>query len=328
MLQTNTKNIIKIKPCLVCNGTQGIELYVTEDFSYQLCLVCGLVSLMDQVSLNELSEFYDRGYEQQRHDVNEYEAAVERLKKKGSYEQKAKRTEEFSPYISGDSSVLEIGAGYGTFLKAIHDIYGAKVTGIEPGAIGSRVAKEHYGLDVKQGTLESELQRDAGSYLGKFDCVLMVHVLEHLTNPDKKLLDIKSLLSPGGYLYIAVPNLSQPDESLDKFFHTEHLTYFTPYTLARILSQVGLTPVSLKVKSKEMVMVASMKNSTEALDWESYQSEYSPATLLKILKEHDLKYTILQKIKGVLKLFLPSMVLDRLSNLVARTLRMIGLIRV
>jgi SAM-dependent methyltransferase len=44
---------------------------------------------------------------------------------------------------------------------------------------------------------------------GKYDAVVMLHVIEHLVNPIKTCLDIRKTLKPGGFLYIETPNIAK-----------------------------------------------------------------------------------------------------------------------
>src|SRR5204863_8175544 len=92
-------------------------------------------------------------------------------------------------------SGLEIGAGLGTNLLAIKDV--ARVTAIEP----ARLAREHCArLGVQTHASLDDLPQDA-----RFDYVMLRHVLEHLQEPRKMLLDAKRLLAPAGKLIVAIP---------------------------------------------------------------------------------------------------------------------------
>ena len=329
MLKIDLSQKIKIESCPVCTETSGVELYRTDAFAYQMCSTCGYVFLADQNPLESLAEFYNDGYESNRHDVHEYEAAVARLERKDSYSTKATRALEFESYLSSQSKVLEIGAGYGTFLKALTDKFGATVSGIEPGQMGSRVGKEHYKLDVVHGTLESELSKNSSKYVNNYDCVVMVHVLEHLQDPLAKLKDIRTVLNNSGILYIAVPNLIKPDEALEKFFHDEHLSYFSPYTLGSILKRAGFSIVSCVQKPKELVMIASVNQDlVNQLDIDGLKEDCLPSEIIKLLSGHQKKYSHLRSVKSILSHLLPKAVLHKLSNVVAGVLRSVGILRV
>ena len=78
---------------------------------------------------------------------------------------------------------------------------------------------------------------------GRFDLVVMSHVLEHLPDPVSYLGHLReSLLTPGGSLLIEVPNLYSHDS-----FEVAHLLAFSPHTLGEVLRKAGM----VKDKSKK-----------------------------------------------------------------------------
>jgi SAM-dependent methyltransferase len=69
-------------------------------------------------------------------------------------------------------------------------------------------------------------------------------VFEHLPRPLDELEEIRRVLRPGGVLYINVPNyqclsivLGRDDFELNT--PPEHVTYFTPRTLAQLVARAG-----------------------------------------------------------------------------------------
>jgi len=132
--------------------------------------------------------------------------------------------------------VLEIGSGLGTNLLAIKDI--AQVTAIEP----AKLAREH---SIKLGiqTLESMEQLPAGA---QFDVVLLRHIIEHLPDPRKMLLDVKPLLAPGGKLIIALPieSATAPPSTHDL---DHHLYSWTRQTITNLLTDCGYRDVRTRL---------------------------------------------------------------------------------
>src|SRR5262249_60276142 len=61
------------------------------------------------------------------------------------------------------------------------------------------------GLKVFHGTLD-EFETD-----DRFDLVFMSHVIEHVLDPVATVAKIRSLLKPGGVLYLETPNVGAPD---------------------------------------------------------------------------------------------------------------------
>jgi hypothetical protein len=75
---------------------------------------------------------------------------------------------------------------------------------------------------------------------GPFDLVTMFFVAEHLANPAVVLTRVAGVLAPGGFLYVAVPNVLV--NSIDAFL-ADHLSHFSTPSLAALLRRCGLRPV-------------------------------------------------------------------------------------
>ena len=88
-------------------------------------------------------------------------------------------------------SVLEIGSGNGGFLRWIEQ-HGAKVVGVEPGPWGDGFPNTVHDIS------ELEPQR--------FDVIIMLDVLEHLSSPIGVLHDLLRFSCPDTVLVVAFPN--------------------------------------------------------------------------------------------------------------------------
>ena len=88
----------------------------------------------------------------------------------------------------------------------------------------------------------------------RFDAIRFNHVLEHTQNPLAELQRSRTLLNPGGVIYISVPNIagiSTNLKNLQSRLHLKkrrwrhyaalhHLWFFTPSTLRRLIAHAGL----------------------------------------------------------------------------------------
>lgn len=100
---------------------------------------------------------------------------------------------------------------------------------------------------VHLADLENGLPQDLN---GLFDAVLASHVLEHLAKPERLLQDVSKLLSPGGILAVALPNIAHYSQRMSlmrgRFSYTEtgqldrtHLRFYTHGTAIQLLEQSG-----------------------------------------------------------------------------------------
>jgi 2-polyprenyl-3-methyl-5-hydroxy-6-metoxy-1,4-benzoquinol methylase len=111
---------------------------------------------------------------------------------------------------------LEIGPGHGLLLyQAISDERSGSVTGwdLSQASIDhTREALKALGARGKQPTLVLQDLYAVDDNSAKFDCITFSEVLEHLENPKGALIKLRSLLKPGGRLYVNVPiNSPAPD---------------------------------------------------------------------------------------------------------------------
>jgi SAM-dependent methyltransferase len=140
---------------------------------------------------------------------------------------------------------LDVGCGTGNTLHAAAQ-RGWDTVGVELVPSAAQAAVEHFGLDVRNCTLE-----ESGLEQASFDVVASCHVLEHMADATGFLSSIARWIRPGGYLFVEVPNWNSFDRraSTDAWYGLrplEHVGHYTPRTLASTLRRVGLRPVAVR----------------------------------------------------------------------------------
>ena len=130
--------------------------------------------------------------------------------------------------------LLEVGPGNGLFLYWARR-RGFDVLAVEPSPEFCTVLKK-MGVACIEGNLN---QVDASS-VGKFDVIVMSHVLEHFYSPSEALSMVWALLRENGLLVVEVPNILKPFRSLDSYFlRYVHPSNFSPQTLRLMLNAHG-----------------------------------------------------------------------------------------
>jgi len=137
-------------------------------------------------------------------------------------------------------SLLDIGCGPGFFLKLASD-EGYAVSGIELSQWASEYAKKHFSLNVITGEL-----KDAGFAPDTFDIITLWHILEHVTDPAKFLLEVNRLLKMDGLLVVEVPNIQSAAAKLagtswELMAPKEHFFYYNLHTISQLLQTTGFT---------------------------------------------------------------------------------------
>jgi len=155
---------------------------------------------------------------------------------------KLKVIEKFLPH---KGELLDIGCAAGFFLLAARQ-RNWKVKGVEYCDYVAEIGRESYNLEITTGTLETANYED-----NQFDCVTMWDLIEHLPNPMGSLADVNRVLKPGGILAIMTPNV---DSLIAKIWgrkwllwnRTDHMFFFSPKTLNKMLEKNGFNVVLLK----------------------------------------------------------------------------------
>jgi SAM-dependent methyltransferase len=172
--------------CILCSGD------AIDDFDRRLnlarCRSCGLIFDNPRPSQECISRYYS--------EHGKYDAWLDRKDRLAlQWRQALARIQRFK--ASGD--LLDVGAGIGHFISFARSHFNC--TGTEISSEGVRLAREMFGVDLLPGSLESIDMR------GRiFDLIVMFHVLEHLPSPGETIRFCRSLLKPGGILYLALPN--------------------------------------------------------------------------------------------------------------------------
>ncbi len=133
--------------------------------------------------------------------------------------------------------LLEVGCGFGYLLDEAQP-YFTRRTGTDYSARALQVARGHADALYCGGV-------DAVPQGQTFDCVMSVHVIEHVHRPQLFLAQLLERLRPGGLLLIATPDAGSLWRSLmgrrwPSYKLPEHLLYLDRHTLPRLLLQCGV----------------------------------------------------------------------------------------
>jgi SAM-dependent methyltransferase/predicted RNA-binding Zn-ribbon protein involved in translation (DUF1610 family) len=143
-------------------------------------------------------------------------------------------------YDVSTSSLIEIGAGFGTFCGEMtrRQVF-QRVVAVEPTPDLAATCRKR-GVEV----IESPVEKIQLAPDDLFDVVVSFEVIEHLFNPGKFVTNMTRLLKPGGIMLLVCPNGQGFDvQTLGVLSNTvdhEHLNYFNPGSLGRLLGGAGL----------------------------------------------------------------------------------------
>ncbi len=174
-------------------------LFNQKRFEGKQCERCGFIFIAPRPTQNELALMYSDEYF--LHDGADFGAHAQH-----DYETAAIRGSVKFPAILGairavkpNGKFLEIGCGMGYFLNFVRE-QGYSVSGIEYSALGTKMCREKFGLDVVQSSFE-----DFSAPPESYDVIFMGDVLEHLVEPLAMLQKARTLLKPSGVVALEVP---------------------------------------------------------------------------------------------------------------------------
>ena len=266
--------------CNVCRASNGRLIYEQKlldlnydsnpsrledmEIDYWLCETCGSVTQFPLPTSELISNYYKTTLTPQT-DVENYTSYKRKI-----HDERVSLLLDVTQ-LQTPGKVLEVGCANGSFLNRF-DVKGFEVAGIEPSEAASKIARDHFGINVETGVIES---LELAHFEDQFDLALSMHTLEHVLDPQLFVKHITKCIKPGGWLYLEVPDNSKvPGHSMlawgDQIMAV-HITHFTPQGLVLMLMKEGLSiqHVSCTGKYRYPSIQVFAKKLTVAQDGES-----------------------------------------------------------
>ncbi len=229
--------------CPICERDETELLFNKDSLSVVACKRCRLRYVNPRVDRQTLEVGYTETYYPPD--------KVERIRTDSmEWLQMSERLTELEKQHQGKGRLLDVGCGIGTFLHLAHE-RGWESHGVDPSKSGSDFAQEVHKLDVQCGDLF-----DADFPSAHFDAITLYHVLEHISELNPFLSELRRVLKPAGSekkastLVIEVPNGEGLQSRLQKadwpYVHPrDHLYYFSARSLPRLLEKHGFGNITL-----------------------------------------------------------------------------------
>ena len=229
--------------CPICERDEAELLFNKDSLSVVACKTCRLRYVNPRVDRQTLEEGYSEAYYPPD--------KVERIRTDSmEWLQMSERLTELEKQHHGKGRLLDVGCGIGTFLHLARE-RGWESYGVDPSKSGSDFAQEVHKLDVQCGDLF-----DADFPSAHFDAITLYHVLEHISELNPFLSELRRILKPAGSekkastLVIEVPNGEGLQSRLQKadwpYVHPhDHLYYFSAHSLPKLLRKHGFRNITL-----------------------------------------------------------------------------------
>lgn len=142
-------------------------------------------------------------------------------------------------WLKGKEKLVTCDVGCATgYLPAWLRSMGHIATGCEYTRAYRRFSEHFYGIPLTE-----EIREDL-----RYDLITIYHVLEHMTEPDKKLVKYRELLRPGGRMLVSTPYWYETIEegsgpevtTFEHLWHKDHINVFSVKSLKRLFAKCGL----------------------------------------------------------------------------------------
>lgn len=235
-------------PCDLCGEDDPEFLFVKNTFRHVRCSRCGMVYVTPRLreTAGQQKTFYD----------NWKPLCLGSFEEIASQEYSGRRKKrllaEADTYqvYNKTGYILDIGCGFGGFLKAASEKCWTHPAGIEIAPQAAAYVQQFF--PVKTTILEEDPYEN-----NLFDVVRLNNVIEHVSSPRKLVEAVHHILRPGGLFVISTPHFDSYSVTLcgsawQYIGGDDHIYLFSPKTLTRLLEETGFQIIRLKTKGLHM----------------------------------------------------------------------------
>ncbi len=219
-------------PCPACGHDRAVTIGPTHGGDYRRCLDCGLEIRITSEG-ESASESFDAAQNACYGDDGVLNPPSLRLVQRQSASARLRIIGRYLP----QGKLLEVGPGGGELLR-LAKAKGYEISAIEHSPTLANRLGEELGIQVACGMFE-EMDFSGQTY----DGVVSMHVIEHVPDPLKHMLAARAAVAPGGYLFLATPNLGAWTRRIAgnrwPGYSAAHLYLFTVSSLTRWVEQAG-----------------------------------------------------------------------------------------
>jgi len=201
------------------------------------CVDCGCVYIDMDTNQSHFSYYYNSGYSKT---ISYYDA----FGKVVTDEYFTHIYASIERYMTKESQILDMGAGHGEFSRFLVEHGYKNILAIEPSEINCQGILKKSIAYLNDDSFSTDV-----SLVGKFDVVILSHVLERFVDFEKALKNIKSMLKENGILYIEMPDSKKycDVDSMPYFFlNYEHIMHATSETFENLSRSYGLELLASK----------------------------------------------------------------------------------
>lgn len=235
--------------CKVCGSSERKKVYMNSFFGRLIdvfqCGNCGLV-VVDCYDESFIDQYYADSYT-----MHERLSSTNMLKKRIMHAisrtlinmAERRRVRMLKPYLQrGATNTLDVGCTEGDFVIAM------KKWG---DACGTEMTKSLADIARSKGVTVLGGKITDIDPARRFSPITYFHVLEHLVDPVRQLIDTRSYLFNGGYIVCEVPYTKNVDTLTESakglYFNDVHLNHFNERSFAALAERAGYRVVDMRI---------------------------------------------------------------------------------
>jgi len=234
--------------CPACESSSYQIVFEKNSFTFVKCRKCETMFINPRPTLDMLVNFYKTS-KSIKHWNKKIFPASESFRRKEIFTPRAKKVLNYvKKYNISTKILLDVGAGFGTFCEEVKKLAAFnRVIALEPSPDLAETCRSK-GLE----TIEKPIEEVD---LKGIDVITNFELIEHLYRPKDFLLHCRELLSTRGILITTTPNIKGFDLLLlgklsDNIGGPNHLNYFHPESLKKLLEQCGFKVVHIETPGK------------------------------------------------------------------------------
>lgn len=231
--------------CVLCEKEEYYQLGKKprdrEQSDIVVCKDCGHIQMYPLLSPEEEAEEYNQDKSVRFSKITGTGGSDFEAMRVKFHEWTKQHAEMYTPILQEHRNVLELASGYGFFAEYLNQNPDKKfnIEGVEIGEfrLQNYVGGKVYNLNFYTDEIPAEMR-------GKYDFIICMHLLEHLSSPVAYLKAIKPLLTPDGEVLFEMPNIDcflgeVSPEYKDFCYLYEHVSYFNADTLRKTFELAG-----------------------------------------------------------------------------------------
>ena len=185
-----------MKKCYICRKNsldlkiktpKDLEYFYSRKASYFFCYNCNILSQLPLPSNRQITKFYNNDYQNYSNSNNFF---LKIISKTFFY----LKFKDLSLNLSNQNKkIIDYGCGSGEILNNFYKYRYKNIVGVDY---------------VRSSNLNKKIKfsKNINSVKGKFDLIILNHIIEHVNNPEKLLKILKGKLSKNGIIIGSTPN--------------------------------------------------------------------------------------------------------------------------